>query len=155
MTKVCIILFELNKAPDDMKRVTISLFILPHPRKNMDLHWWGKNNVKNCCKNSAINNGNDQSLGQQFLYFLHSPFVPTNTRLAEILQKSSETRLHVFQRKSNLKRLDVKIGSCELILTETTQSYEYCLTIFLKFWSWRSQQYTYSNNKYFSAATVI
>ena len=50
-----------------------------------------------------INNGNDQSLSEQFLYFLHSPFVSTNTLVAEGLQKSSETRLHVFQRKWNLK----------------------------------------------------
>ena len=31
-----------TRCPHDMKRVTISLFILPHPRKNMDLHYWVK-----------------------------------------------------------------------------------------------------------------
>ena len=34
----------------------------------------------------------NKSLSQQFLYFFHSPFVPTNTLVAERLEKSSETR---------------------------------------------------------------
>ena len=40
-----------------------------------------------------------ENFASSFIFFASSPFVHTNTLLAERLQKSSETRLHVFQRK--------------------------------------------------------
>ena len=79
--------FELSQAPDDMKRVTSSLFILPHPRKT----WIYTNGVKNnmpkiVVKIQLLTMEMVNHLSQQFLYFLHSPFVPTNTPVAERLQ---------------------------------------------------------------------
>ena len=110
--------------PHDMKRVTISLFILPHPRKT----WINTTGLKNkmstlVVKSQLLTMEMINHWVSSFYIFLHLPFVPTDTLVAERLQKSSKTRLYIFQRKWNFEWFDVKIGTCKLILTETTQSY--------------------------------
>ena len=100
--KGCIILFE--PGPRQYKKSNDVIIFLPHPPKNIDftcfidififIYTYGtKNNSmsKIVAKIVTINNGNDKSVTLIA--------VPTNTLVAERLQKSSQTRLYVFQRK--------------------------------------------------------
>ena len=59
-----------------------------------------------------------------FIFFTSSPFVLTSTLVVERLEKSSETRLYVFQKKWNLKMIGCK--TC-IVLTDLDRNNSFSL----------------------------